>query len=38
MARTPKIPDADLTRLEAFVQSQGYPAASLQRVPHDVLP
>ncbi len=33
MARTPTIPDADLARLTAFVASQGYDVAKLQRVP-----
>jgi apolipoprotein D and lipocalin family protein len=33
MARTPAIPDADLARLTAFVASQGYDVAKLQRVP-----
>ena len=35
MARTPTIPPEDLARLEAFVQSQGYAAEKLQRVPQD---
>lgn len=38
MARTRQIPEADLARLEAFVQSQGYPAERLQRVPQAVVP
>jgi apolipoprotein D and lipocalin family protein len=38
MARTPKIPEADLARLEAFVQSQGYAPDSLQLVPQDAVP
>ena len=38
MARTPTIPEADLARLEAFVQSQGYAANSLQLVPQDGMP
>ena len=38
MARTPTIPEADLARLEAFVQSQGYAADSLQLVPQDGMP
>jgi apolipoprotein D and lipocalin family protein len=33
MARTPTIPAADLERLTAFVASQGYDVAKLQRVP-----
>ena len=33
MARTPSIPEADLQRLSAFVASQGYDLAKLQRVP-----
>jgi len=33
MARTPTIPEADLQRLIAFVGSQGYDTAKLQRVP-----
>ncbi len=33
MARTPQIPEADLTRLTAFVQAQGYDVSKLQRVP-----
>ena len=38
MARTPTIPEADLTRLKAFVQSQGYAAERLQLVPQDAAP
>ena len=33
MARTPTIPEADLQRLIAFVGSQGYDVAKIQRVP-----
>lgn len=33
MARTPTIPEADLKRLTAFVGTQGYDLARLQRVP-----
>ncbi|CAM5785651.1 lipocalin family protein [Rhizobacter sp. Root404] len=33
MARTPTIPEADLQRLIAFVGSQGYDTAKIQRVP-----
>ncbi len=35
MARTPKIPEADLARLTDFVRSQGYDMSKLQRVPQD---
>lgn len=38
MARTPTIPEADLARLKAFVQSQGYASDSLQFVPQDAVP
>jgi apolipoprotein D and lipocalin family protein len=37
MARTPSIPEADLQRLSAFVASQGYDLAKLQRVPQQPL-
>lgn len=33
MARTPTIPDADFERLVAFVESIGYDASKLERVP-----
>jgi apolipoprotein D and lipocalin family protein len=33
MARTPTIPEADLTRLTAYVGTQGYDVGKLQRVP-----
>jgi len=33
MARTPSLPDTDLKRLVAFVESQGYDPAKLERVP-----
>ncbi|MDQ6628591.1 MAG: lipocalin family protein [Pseudomonadota bacterium] len=33
MARTPRIADADLARLTAFVAAQGYDASRLQRMP-----
>lgn len=33
MARTPSIPDADYERLVAFVESIGYDASKVQRVP-----
>ena len=35
MARTPSIPESDLNRLAAFVASQGYDTAKLQRVPQE---
>ena len=35
MARMPSIPEADFSRLVAFVGSQGYDAAKLERVPQD---
>ena len=38
MARTPTIPETDLVRLKAFVQSQGYAADRLQLVPQDAVP
>lgn len=38
MARTPTIPEADLTRLTAFVASQGYDVGKLQRVPQRTAP
>jgi len=33
MARTPRIPDADYAKLEAFVAAQGYDVSKLRKVP-----